>query len=68
MEKLEQSILMLEKNPYACVEVRIKPHNDIFRKLVIDNYIILYKVEKKHKKVIIYRVLYEKRDYLKIED
>ena len=42
MEKIEQKILRLEQNPYSCVEVHIKPHNEVYRKLVIDNYIVLY--------------------------
>ena len=50
------------------VEVHIKPHNNIYRKLVIDNYIALYEVEETYKQVVIYRVLYGKRDYLKMED
>lgn len=68
MDKIEQNILRLEQNPYSCVEVHIKPHNNIYRKLVIDNYIALYEVEETYKQVVIYRVLYGKRDYLKMED
>ena len=68
MDKIEQSIFRLEQNPYSCVEVHIKPHNNIYRNLVIDNYIALYEVEETYKQVVIYRVLYGKRDYLKMED
>ncbi len=68
MDKIEQSIFRLEQNPYSCVEVHIKPHNNIYRKLVIDNYIALYEIEETYKQVVIYRVLYGKRDYLKMED
>ncbi len=68
MDEIEQSILRLEQNPYSCVEVHIKPHNNIYRKLVIDNYIALYEVEETYKQVVIYRVVYGKRDYLKMED
>lgn len=39
-----------------------------YRKLIIDNYVALYEVEETYKQVIIYRVLYGKRDYLKMED
>lgn len=66
MDKIEQSILRLEQNPYSCVEVRIKPHNEVYRKLVIDNYVALYEVDEKYKQVVIYRVIYGKMDYLKI--
>lgn len=68
MDKIEQSILRLEQNPHSCVEVHIKPHNNVYRKLVIDNYIALYEIEETYKQVVIYRVLYGKRDYLKMED
>jgi addiction module RelE/StbE family toxin len=68
MNKIEENILRLEKNPYSCIEVRIKLHNELYRKLVVDNYIALYEVEEKHKQVVIYRVLYGKRDYLIVED
>lgn len=68
MDKIEQSILRLEQNPYSCVQVHIKPHNNVYRKLVIDNYIALYEVEETYKQVVIYRVVYGKRDYLKMED
>lgn len=68
MDKIEQSILRLEQNPYSCVEVHIKRHNNVYRKLVIDNYIALYEVEETYKQVVIYRVVYGKRDYLKMED
>ena len=68
MDKIERSILMLEKNPFACTEVCIKPHNEIYRKLVVDNYIVLYQVEETYKQVVIYRVIYGRRDYINIED
>ena len=68
MDEIEQSILKLEQNPYSCVEVHIKPHNNVYRKLVIDNYIALYEIEETYKQVVIYRVVYGKRDYLKMED
>ena len=57
-------MLILEENPYSCSEVHIKPHNNIYRKLVVANYVVLYEIEEKHKQVIIYRVVYGKRDYL----
>lgn len=66
MDKIEKNILRLEQNPYSCVEVHIKPHNEVYRKLVIDNYIALYEVDEKYKQVVIYRVIYGKMDYLKM--
>ena len=66
MDKIEQNFLRLEQNPYSCVEVHIKPHNEVYRKLVIDNYIALYEVDEKYKQVVIYRVVYARMDYLKL--
>lgn len=68
MDKIEQNILRLEQNPYSCLEVHIKPHNNLYRKLVIDNYVALYEIEETYKQVVIYRVLHGKRDYLKMEE
>lgn len=68
MNKIEKRILMLENNPFSCREIKIKPDGDTYRKLVIENYIVLYVVEEKDKKVIIYKVVYGRSDYLQIED
>lgn len=66
MRKIEQNILNLGQNPYSCKEVCIKPRNEMYRKLVIENYIVLYRIEKELKKVVIYRIVYGKKDYLNI--
>ena len=66
MEKIETNFLILENNPYSCVQVCVKPHNEIYRRLVIDNYIALYDIKEEDKQVIVYRVLNGKMDYLSI--
>ena len=66
MEKIEQNFLRLENNPYSCMKVCVKPHNEIYRRLIVNNYIGLYDVEEKSKQVIIYRVLNGRMDYLNI--
>ena len=66
MEKIEQSFLKLENNPYSCMEVCVKPHNEIYRRLIIDDYIALYDVEEKYKQVIVYRVFNGRMNYLNI--
>ena len=48
--------------------VQIKPHNDVYRKLVVENYIVLYEIEEQYKQVVIHRVIYGRIDYLRIED
>jgi len=66
MEKIENGFLELEHNPYMCVEVNIRKNDEIYRKLVVDNYVALYDVDEEYKQVVIYRVLYSGRNYLKL--
>ena len=66
MKKIEKNFLILENNPYSCVQVCVKPHNEIYRRLAIDNYIALYDIKEEDKQVIVYRVLNGKMDYLSI--
>ena len=66
MDKIEQAIFTLEENPYKCVEIHIRQSNDVYRKLIVDNYIVLYDVDEEYKQVVIYRAIYGKRNYLKI--
>ena len=64
MEKIENDILRLEQHPYSCIEVQVKPNNKIYRKFVTGKYIVLYQVDDRYKQVIIFNVIYGKRDYL----
>lgn len=64
--KIERLFSWLEQNPYLATKVHIKPQNEVYRRLVINNYIILYQVKEMEKHVIIHRVLYGRRDYLNI--
>lgn len=66
MNKIEHNFLRLEQNPYSCEKVHIKPHNEIYHKLVIDNYIALYEVDERYRQVVIYRVVYGRMNYLEI--
>ncbi len=65
MDKIENDILKLEQYPYSCLEVNVKPHKEVYRKLVTENYIVLYKIDEKNKRVMIFNIIYGKRDYLK---
>lgn len=64
MEKIENDILRLEQHPYSCTEVQVKPHSKMYRKLVTGKYIVLYRVDEQYKQIIIFNVVYGKRDYL----
>ncbi len=65
MEKIETEIVSLETSPYRRMEVHIKPKNQIYRRLVIDNYVVLYRVEEEKKEVVIFQILYGGRNSLK---
>lgn len=65
MRKIEAEIFSLEISPSRYMKVHIKPKDDVYRRLIIDNYIMLYKVNIKCEEVIIYKVLYGGMDYLK---
>ena len=61
MDKMEKAIFSLEQNPYKYPEVHIRQRNEVYRKLVVDNYIVLYEVDEEYKQVVVYRVIYGKR-------
>lgn len=64
INRIEKEILLLESNPYRCIEVVVKPHKRKFRKLLIRKYVVLYRINEYNKEVIIESVIYGKRDYL----
>ena len=63
MQKIEKSIFNLERLPYIHSEILIRKKK--FRRLIINNYITLYRINEKRKQIIIYNVIYGKKDYLK---
>ncbi len=67
LNKIEEKCLELTRNPYRCMKVRVKPHNEIYYKLIIDNYIALYRIYETTKEVVIFRIVYAKSNYLKLE-
>lgn len=64
MKEVEENVLRLEKYPYSCNEVEVKPHKEKYRKLVIENYIALYLIDEEYKQVVIYSIVYGNSDYL----
>ena len=66
MEKIERGFFTLESSPYSFTKVCVKPHNEIYRRLIVDNFIVLYDIKEEYKQVIIYRVLNGRMDYLNI--
>lgn len=64
MKRIEKEILLLEDNPYRCIEVMVKPHKKKYRKLVIGKYIVLYRIIEDSKEIVVDNIIYGKRDYL----
>ena len=65
MNKIENAVLRLEDFPYSCAEVKVKLQNMIYRRLIIDKYVALYRVEEQLKQVHIIHIYYAKQDYLR---
>lgn len=65
MKKIEKEIVSLEISPYRCMEVHIRNKNQVYRRLVIENYVVLYRVVEDKNEVVIFKILYGGRNYLK---
>jgi len=64
MDKIENAFMRLEEYPFSCSYVFDEPLKSRgYRKLIVDNYIAFYLVNKSEKQVIIMRVLYGASDY-----
>ena len=64
MDKIENAFMRLEEYPFSCSFVFDEPLKSRgYRKLIVDNYIAFYLVNKSEKQVIIMRVLYGASDY-----
>lgn len=64
MDKIEKNILRLEYMPESGSVLEMRNSNK-YRKLVINKYIAIYRINKEERKVYIIRIVYGKRDYLK---
>ena len=64
VENVENKILRLSIFPYSCMEIISKPQNIQYRKLIVKNYVILYKINEENKRVDIVHIYYSRRDYL----
>lgn len=66
MKKLKDSIFDLTESPkiYAKIEKRDKTKRE-FRRMIVNNYIILYTIDEERKKLYISHMYYKKRNYLK---
>lgn len=67
LKEMEESILVLEENPY----IGSLPHYPVlkrqgFRILILKKNLVFYKVNEERKEVIIYAVVDGRQDYLRI--
>ncbi|HQE65678.1 MAG TPA: type II toxin-antitoxin system RelE/ParE family toxin [Bacillota bacterium] len=67
LEKIESSIMRLKKFPYSGSLVSDEPlRKRGYRKLIIDNYIVIYLVNEMDKQTVIMRILYGAQNYQNI--
>lgn len=58
VENVENKILRLSIFPYSCMEIISKPQNIQYRKLIVKNYVVLYKIYEENKRVDIVHIYY----------
>lgn len=65
MQKIERKIMSLEKNPQIYVELNMMDNlKRKYRRMVVNNYVLLYTIDEENKKVYISHMYYGKRNYL----
>ncbi len=67
-EKVMYNVLLLENSPKMCTEIEKTDRTERqYRRMVINNYVILYTINEQEKKVYIAHIYYEGRNYLDID-
>lgn len=65
INKFEKNILRLETMPESCSIIEEFEERKIqYRKLIINNYVAIYRIDEENKKVYIIRIVYGGRNYL----
>ena len=65
MSKIHNNILMLEEMPKSCSVIeQYKDRKYEYRKLIINNYVAIYRIDEEKKVVYIIRIVYGGRNYL----
>lgn len=66
MRKIEREVMLLEKNPKIYVEVDLMDKlKRKYRRMILNNYVVLYTVDEESRKVYVAHMYYGKRNYLK---
>lgn len=64
--KVVNNILLLEKNPKIYVEIeKVKQVERTYRRMNINNYVVLYTIDEKEKIVYVSHIYYNRRNYMK---
>jgi plasmid stabilization system protein ParE len=58
-QEMEKKTKMLEDSPYMWPEYQIKPE---YRRMVLEDHLLFYKIDEGERSVYVYRVLYSKMD------
>ena len=67
LDEVEKCYSYLHSNPLMypkCSDAKLEKEG--YRKALVKNYIIFFKIFENEKKVIVYRIVYGARDYLKL--
>ena len=65
MRKMRDAVMDLAKTPNLYIKIEKKDRNKReFRRMVIDNFVVLYTVDESSKKVYIAHMYYGRRNYL----
>jgi len=64
-EKVIYNVLLLEKSPRMFVKIeKMSKTERQYRKIVVNNYIILYTIDEKDKKIYVAHIYYGGRNYI----
>lgn len=64
LDKIEEAYIDIADNPYMysiCFDARLK--KDGYRKVIINNYILIYRIDEEKKDVYVVRFFYGRRNY-----
>ena len=65
MQKIERAVMLLERNPQIYIELNITDKlKRKYRRMVINNYVLLYTIDEENRKVYVSHMYYGKRNYL----
>lgn len=65
MQEMRDSVMNLSENPNIYMKIeKSDSYKRMFRRMVINNFVILYSVDEINKKVYIAHMYYGRRDYL----